>query len=210
MYGRSSATGLAATDSLTGPARASGSRAVGVAATGTPSRPGVWAPGTGLRSVFSKPAHPSWPQATGMTNSARDNAAAAPVTQAVTPSSPDWPPTIWPTVRYPDPQAAIDFLVSVFGFEPTALIPGEEPGSYLEIELRWPHGSGGIIIADAPGPVPNWLYGVSAPTPAANSPRAASPPARADRPARDLRSGRPSTNRTRGTQRVSVITCATL
>ncbi|HYS32757.1 MAG TPA: VOC family protein [Streptosporangiaceae bacterium] len=97
-----------------------------------------------------------------MMNSARDNTAAAPVTQSVTPSSPDRPPTIWPTVRYPDPQAAIDFLVSVFGFEPTALIPGEEPGSYLEIELRWPHGSGGIIIADAPGPVPNWLYVVAA------------------------------------------------
>jgi hypothetical protein len=52
------------------------------------------------------------------------------VTTVVTPSSPDRPPTVWPSVPYPDPQAAIDLLVMTFGFEPTALIPGGEPGSY--------------------------------------------------------------------------------
>ncbi len=83
------------------------------------------------------------------------------VTTAVAPSSPDPPPTIWPSVPYPDPQAAIDFLVATFGFEPTALIPGEEPGSYAEIELRWPHGSGGIIIRRQDRPAPNWLYVVT-------------------------------------------------
>jgi uncharacterized glyoxalase superfamily protein PhnB len=56
------------------------------------------------------------------------NAYAA-VTTAVTPSSPDRPPTIWPSVPYPDPQAAIDFLVAVFGFEPTALSPAAMPRS---------------------------------------------------------------------------------
>ncbi|HTS99803.1 MAG TPA: VOC family protein [Streptosporangiaceae bacterium] len=83
------------------------------------------------------------------------------VTTAVTPSSPDRPPTIWPSVPYPDPQAAIDFLVATFGFEPTALIPGDAPGSYAEIELRWPHGSGGVIIRRWDRPAPNWLYVVT-------------------------------------------------
>jgi len=54
-----------------------------------------------------------------MTNPASSSVTTTPVTEAVTPSSPDRPPTIWPTIPYPDPQAAIDFLVSVFGFEPT-------------------------------------------------------------------------------------------
>lgn len=76
-------------------------------------------------------------------------------------AGPDPPPTIWPSVPYPDPQAAIDFLVATFGFEPTALIPGDQPGSYAEIELRWPHGSGGIIIRSWDRPAPNWLYVVT-------------------------------------------------
>jgi len=83
------------------------------------------------------------------------------VTAAVAPSSADRPPTVWPTVPYPDPQAAIDFLVATFGFEPTALIPGDQPGRYAEIELRWPHGSGGIIISDADRPASSWLYVVT-------------------------------------------------
>ena len=83
------------------------------------------------------------------------------VTRAVRPSSPDPPPTIWPVVRYPDPQAAIDLLVAAFGFEPAALIAGEDPGGYAEIELRWPLGSGGIIIADSDLAVPSSLYVVT-------------------------------------------------
>ena len=83
------------------------------------------------------------------------------VSTAVAPSSPDPPPTIWPSVPYPDPQAAIDFLVAAFGFEPTALIPDDEPGSHAEIELRWPHGSGGIIIRRWDRPAPTWLYVVT-------------------------------------------------
>lgn len=85
----------------------------------------------------------------------------ATVTTAVTPSSADRPPTIWPSVPYPEAQAAIDFLVAVFGFEPSALIPGDDPGSYAEIELRWPHGSGGIIIGSPGRPGPAWLYAVT-------------------------------------------------
>jgi uncharacterized glyoxalase superfamily protein PhnB len=83
------------------------------------------------------------------------------VTTAVTPSSPDGPPSLWPSVPYPDAQAAIDFLVGTFGFEPTALIPGAVPGSYAEIELRWPHGSGGVIVRSSDRPTPSWLYVVT-------------------------------------------------
>jgi uncharacterized glyoxalase superfamily protein PhnB len=83
------------------------------------------------------------------------------VTTAVQASSPDPPPTVWPSVPYPDPQAALDFLVATFGFEPTALIPGDEPGSYAEIELRWPHGSGGVIIRRSERPTSAWLYVVT-------------------------------------------------
>jgi uncharacterized glyoxalase superfamily protein PhnB len=84
------------------------------------------------------------------------------ITETVAPTAAAPPPTIWPTVPYPDPQAAIDFLVGTFGFEPTALIPGKEAGSYAEIELRWPQGSGGVIIRDCEKPTPNWLYVVTA------------------------------------------------
>jgi uncharacterized glyoxalase superfamily protein PhnB len=83
------------------------------------------------------------------------------ITTAVPPSSSDGPPSIWPTVAYPDPQAAIDFLVRTFGFEPSALIPGAGPGVYAEIELRWPQGSGGIIIRSETHSTPSWLYVVT-------------------------------------------------
>jgi len=52
-------------------------------------------------------------------------------------------------------------LVGAFGFEPTALIPSGEPGIYAEIELRWPHGSGGIIIRKVERPTESWLYVVT-------------------------------------------------
>ena len=83
------------------------------------------------------------------------------ITEPVPPSSGEKPPTVWPSVPYPDPQAAIDFLVTTFGFEPTALIPGPEAGTYAEIELRWPYGSGGVIIRSSAVPVPTWLYVVT-------------------------------------------------
>jgi uncharacterized glyoxalase superfamily protein PhnB len=106
---------------------------------------------------FPKTTDPAAAQGGGMTNT--DPA----VTAAVAPSSPHPPPTIWLSFPfpYPDPQAAIDFLVATLGFEPTALIPGEQPGSYAEIELRWPHGSGGVIICPYDRPAPNWLYVVT-------------------------------------------------
>jgi uncharacterized glyoxalase superfamily protein PhnB len=71
------------------------------------------------------------------------------------------PPTVWPSVPYPEAQRAVDFLVTTFGFEPSLLVPGEEPGTYAEIELRWPLGSGGIIIRPSQRATPSWLYVVT-------------------------------------------------
>jgi len=53
---------------------------------------------------------------------------------------------VWPSARYPYVQAAIDFLVDPFGFEATTLTLGEIEGHYAHVELRWPEGSGGIMI----------------------------------------------------------------
>jgi hypothetical protein len=64
----------------------------------------------------------------------------------------------WSIVAYPDPQAAIDFLVATFGFEPAALIRDGSGEDYAEIELCCPHGSGGIIIGRSLDPEPHWLY----------------------------------------------------
>ncbi|MGH8981862.1 MAG: VOC family protein [Acidimicrobiales bacterium] len=82
-------------------------------------------------------------------------------TAAVEPSAEAGLPSVWPTVSYPDTQAAIDFLVSVFGFEPTALIRDPQDGAYVHVELRWPHGAGGVMIRSSEVPVPSWLYVVT-------------------------------------------------
>ena len=111
--------------------------------------------GSKKSSHISKTEVPSWTDADGMEESTNN------VTTTVKPTSPDKPPTIWPSVPYPDPKAAIEFLVGVFAFEPTALIAGDTPGAYVEIELRWPHGSGGIIIRSVDRPTPSWLYVVT-------------------------------------------------
>jgi uncharacterized glyoxalase superfamily protein PhnB len=59
-------------------------------------------------------------------------------------------PTVWPVLRYADPQAAIRFLVGAFGFEESLVVPGEEDGSIVHAELLWP-GGGGVMIGTATG-----------------------------------------------------------
>ena len=86
---------------------------------------------------------------------------AAHVTTAVTPSSADRPPTIWPSVPYPDPQAAIDFLVAAFGFEPTALIPGESRGATPRSSCAGRTAAAESSSAASDRPAPNWLYVVT-------------------------------------------------
>jgi len=77
---------------------------------------------------------------------------------------------VWPSARYPYVQAAIDFLVDPFGFEATTLTLGEIEGHYAHVELRWPEGSGGIMIGstdnpdgyrDQIGAGTTWLYVVT-------------------------------------------------
>lgn len=53
-------------------------------------------------------------------------------------------PTCWPTLRYDDAKAALDFLKTAFGFEEALVVPGAE--NIIEhAELRWPEG-GGVML----------------------------------------------------------------
>ncbi|MBM4794797.1 VOC family protein [Streptomyces sioyaensis] len=52
-------------------------------------------------------------------------------------------PQVWPTLRARDARALIRFLADAFGFEETAVIPGE--GGHVEhAQLSWPEG--GIML----------------------------------------------------------------
>lgn len=44
-------------------------------------------------------------------------------------------PTVWPALRYDDARAAIRFLVEVFGFAETLVVPDEDDDVVLA-ELR--------------------------------------------------------------------------
>lgn len=53
---------------------------------------------------------------------------------------------IWPSVRYTDAHAAIQFLIDAFGFERVAVY---ETGRQVDhAELRWP-GGGGVMLGSA-------------------------------------------------------------
>jgi uncharacterized glyoxalase superfamily protein PhnB len=58
------------------------------------------------------------------------------------------PKTVWPTLVYGDAYAAIRFLVDVFGFEETLVVPGEAAGVVEHAQLRWPEG-GGVMLGTA-------------------------------------------------------------
>lgn len=54
--------------------------------------------------------------------------------------------TIWPTFRYRDAEAAIEFLQTAFGFEVVAEYRNsDDPKRIDHAELRWPE-SGGIML----------------------------------------------------------------
>ena len=55
-------------------------------------------------------------------------------------------PNVWPILIYDDAPAAIRFLVAVFGFEETMVVPGEGNGEIAHAQLRWPEG-GGIMLS---------------------------------------------------------------
>lgn len=60
---------------------------------------------------------------------------------------------VWPTLRYRDTSAAIQFLVLAFGFEKVHVHRGENARSVAHAELRWP-GGGGVMISSARGDSP--------------------------------------------------------
>lgn len=55
---------------------------------------------------------------------------------------------VWPTLRYRDASAAIQFLVTAFGFQKAVVHRGESAGTVAHAELRWPAG-GGVMLSSA-------------------------------------------------------------
>jgi uncharacterized glyoxalase superfamily protein PhnB len=52
--------------------------------------------------------------------------------------------TVWPGFRYDDAPVAVRFLVDVFGFQETLVVPDAQ-GDIVHAELRWPEG-GGVML----------------------------------------------------------------
>jgi uncharacterized glyoxalase superfamily protein PhnB len=59
--------------------------------------------------------------------------------------------TVFPTLRYDDAAAAIDFLVEALGAERHAVYPGDD-GRVQHAELRWRNGL--IMLSSAKGDIP--------------------------------------------------------
>jgi uncharacterized glyoxalase superfamily protein PhnB len=53
---------------------------------------------------------------------------------------------MWPTLRYSDAHAAIQFLIDAFGFERVAVYETDDRVDHAE--LRWP-GGGGVMLGSA-------------------------------------------------------------
>ena len=60
------------------------------------------------------------------------------------------PPTVWPSLRYSDAPAAIDFAVDVLGFERT-LVVADDDGTVQHCQLSWPVG-GGVMLGSGERP----------------------------------------------------------
>jgi uncharacterized glyoxalase superfamily protein PhnB len=59
------------------------------------------------------------------------------------------PPTVWPVLNCADAPAAIEFLTTAFGFEPTSVFTREGDESIVEhAQLSWPLG-GGVMLSSA-------------------------------------------------------------
>jgi len=56
-------------------------------------------------------------------------------------------PTVWPTLNYEDAPAAIEFLTTAFGFETAADFRHGDPGTVDHAQLRWPNGTGGVMLS---------------------------------------------------------------
>ncbi len=64
-------------------------------------------------------------------------------------SAPSLPTMVWPSLRYADAPAAIEFLTGALGFVATAVyVSDDDPSVVQHAELRWPPG-GGIMLGSA-------------------------------------------------------------
>jgi uncharacterized glyoxalase superfamily protein PhnB len=62
-------------------------------------------------------------------------------------------PTVWPSLRYRDAPAALDFLSRAFGFEVRAdYRDPDDPSLVTHAELSWPLGGGVMLGSDRPSP----------------------------------------------------------
>jgi uncharacterized glyoxalase superfamily protein PhnB len=64
------------------------------------------------------------------------------------------PVAVWPSLRYEDAPAAINFLASAFGFEPKEVHTSDDGFIVEHAELLWPLG-GGIMLGSA-RETPEW------------------------------------------------------
>ncbi|GAB3428002.1 VOC family protein [Flindersiella endophytica] len=55
-------------------------------------------------------------------------------------------PTVWAGLSYADAPAAIQFLTKAFGFVEKLVVPGAGDREIAHAELRWPDGSGGVML----------------------------------------------------------------
>ncbi|MBK1786734.1 VOC family protein [Prauserella cavernicola] len=79
-------------------------------------------------------------------------------------------PGVWPSVLYDDADAARRFLIDVFGFTEALVVRGDDSGSIVHGELRWPEG-GGVMFGSRgqshggvaePSARTQWIYVVTA------------------------------------------------
>jgi uncharacterized glyoxalase superfamily protein PhnB len=61
---------------------------------------------------------------------------------------------VWPSLRYRDAPAAIEFLVDVFGFEKVEVYLSDDGSEVHHAELSWPRG-GGVMLGTARD-TPDW------------------------------------------------------
>lgn len=58
--------------------------------------------------------------------------------------------TVWPIITYSDARAAVDFLVTAFGFAEKVMVPDAD-GAVAHGELAWPEGGGVMIHTEGVG-----------------------------------------------------------
>ena len=62
-------------------------------------------------------------------------------------------PAVWPSLRYRDAPAAVEFLTQAFGFEVSAdHREADDPSRVAHAELTWPLGGGVMLGSDRPSP----------------------------------------------------------